>query len=149
MITALITALRAHDARIQSLVQGRCSILFDKKHGVPDVNVTFLPEGLSLEYGLKSVANSNKDAAQWLNQYHAFLSKQKKDTLSPVEPRCTVMVKVGYNGMIQYFLTYMVAHSDNSLAQDTAQGALFHSEGLSVARSSSPEQAASEPAGHW
>lgn len=148
LMTALIGALASHDARIQSLVRGECTILFKKKHDVPDINVVFLPSGIMFQYSLKTIAAKNPEVVKWLNSYHTFVSGQKKDTMKPVPQQCFVQVQAGYNGMLQYFLTYMVAYPDESIAQDTAQGALFASEGIGISMPANQQELVASDAGN-
>jgi hypothetical protein len=137
--------LSGHRAKLQSLTQGQCSLLFDKTTGSPDANIIFTHEGITLQYSLMSVAKLDEGTRLWLNHYHAFLEKQKKQKMTPVLPRCNVIIKASLNGTLQYFLTYMVQYPDESIAQDTAQGSLYATEGLGINIESPPP--ARRPAG--
>jgi hypothetical protein len=132
LVSDIISALARHNSRLQSQTRGgSASVLFDKEKvkGVQDVNVTFDPEGMLLQYPLQAIRRDEQIRA-WMNTFHAQLQKQKGSPLTPDKGRCFVTVKAFYNGQIHYYLTYMVAYPDNSLAQDTPQGALYASAGL-------------------
>ncbi len=146
LLASFVSMLAGHKAKLQSLTQGQCSLLFDKTVGAPDANIIFTSEGISLQYSLMSIAKKDDSTKLWLNKYHKFLEVQKKNPLVPVLPRCTVLIKTSLTGTIQYFLTYMVQYPDESIAQDTAQGSLYATEGLGV-DAASPSPAASEPSG--
>ena len=145
-------AMVRNRCKFQSLVQGQVSLLVQKDKGVGlDGNVIFTPEGVVVTYPIKAISSQDRKAAAWLNRYHGFLQKQKKSELRPVINRCFVMVKCFLNGNMEYYLTYLVAYEDESIAQDTAQGALYAKEILNigrVARQQVPE-GSQESGGHW
>jgi len=154
-LSAFVTASRQSQCRIQSLINGTCSILFDKnKDGGLDGNIAFTHEAIKIQYTVKSIASKDPEVASWLNKYHSTLQKQKKDTLTPIVNRCFVEVHAFYDGRLEYYLTYMVAHSDESISQDTAQGTLYNRSGLNIGRQEpsqpSPEQRPEgQSPGHW
>lgn len=148
LLSGLIGALNSSNARMQSLMQDQCVITFDKSvgNGV-DTMARFTKDGLILRYALSTIVKNNQDISGWLNGMHGKLQKQKKDQLKPVLNRCFVDVIASYNGTVNYYLTYMVAHSDESIAQDTPQGSLYATESLNVPRRKEP--ARKESAGFW
>ena len=148
-LTALVTSLTTHHAKLQSLTQGQCSLLFKKSIGAPDANIVFTHEGVSLRYSLMSLAKKDENTRLWLNKYHGFLENQKGDQLTPVLPRCDVLIKASLNGTLQYYLTYMVQYSDESIAQDTAQGSLYATEGLGINVESPPPASVPQASGRW
>lgn len=144
LVSGLLSALMSHNAKLQSHARGGgLSVLFDKSKtkGTMDVNVTFTDEAIILQYPLQALRKDSK-IRSWLNAYHAHLQKTKKDTLTPVMSRCFVTVKAFYTGQLQYYLTYMVSYPDDSIAQETPQGALYASEGLLGVRA--PAQASDD-----
>ena len=153
-LSGLVTASNQSGGKIQSLVNGTCSILFEKRNGLGlDGNIAFTPEAVKIQYTISSITKQNKEVAGWLNRYHAFLQKSKNDALVPIVNRCFVEIHAFYDGRLEYYLTYMVAHSDESIAQDTAQGSLYHRGGLSIGYKQPSHDVAVdveiETASHW
>lgn len=133
-LSGLIAISSQSGCKLQSMVHGTAVILFDKELGPGiDCNVAFTPDAIKLQYTLKSISK-DKAVSNWLNQYHSGLQKQKNATLVPVINRCFVEVHASYDGRLQYFLTYMVAYPDESIAQDTPQGKLYFQSGLQLSR---------------
>lgn len=134
-LSGVVSSAINNGCRMQSLVQGQCSLLVDKKEGKGlDGNIIFQPDGVVLTYPIRAVAKQDRNSAKWLNNYHSFLQKSRKSVFEPVMPRCIVTVKAFYDGRLEYYLTYMVAYEDESIAQDTPQGALYARDSLSIKR---------------
>lgn len=139
----LVSAMSRNGAKIQSLMQGQCALLFDKSiPGALDAQMSFGNDGITLSYSLMAIAKIDEPTRSWLNKFHDYLVKQKKSTLTPVLPRCLAQVKISREGVIQYFLTYMVQYPDESIAQETPQGKLYATEGVGAIKAT-----ATKPAG--
>ena len=144
----LVGVLQSHEARFSSQAGG-VQLQFLNKGTNPttiDAPVAFTGKGLQMNVPLNAVAKTNTQSAKWLRQYHSFLSKSRGQAFTPVPQRCSVTVEARVDGQLKYHLTYMVAHEDGSLAQDTPQGLLYATEALGPGAALLPaEQADSEP----
>lgn len=152
-LSALIGALAEHDVRLASPAGG-VQVQFQNKGAdqrtTVDAPIAFTEHGLQMQLAMNAVAKSNPKAMAWLGQYHNFLQSGRGQSFTAIPQRCNVVVEARTDGQLKYFLTYMVAHEDGSLAQDTPQGKLFATEALHVAAPASQpaaSQPASQPAG--
>jgi hypothetical protein len=128
----LVGVLQSHDARFSSQAGG-VQLQFLNKGANPttiDAPIAFTGQGLQMNVPLNAVAKTSPQSAKWLRAYHSFLSKGRGEDFSPVPQRCSVTVEARTDGQLRYHLTYMVAHKDGSLAQDTPQGLLYATEAL-------------------
>lgn len=123
----LVGACQRSKAKLQGSI-GSVILLFDGKD-TADVRCDFTSEFMQLHYPLRAVADGNDELKAWLKNLHATL-EQNRGNLRPVVPRCFISVKVFYDGNVEYYLTYMCAHPDNSLAQDMPQGTLYARESV-------------------
>lgn len=142
----LISILVENDVRLAATTS-RTQILFLNKGGdstTIDLPITFGNQGVTATIALNAVAKMDHDSGVWLRSFHQFTLKSKPDVV-PVVERCHVTVEARFDGTLKYYLTYMVAHKDGSLAQDMPQGRLYATESLAASRLASRQQA-SEPA---
>ena len=133
-IADLIGIMQNHDLRLSSRA-GAVTIQFLNKgtqSGTIDSEIAFTPNGVQMNLSMNAVAKNNPASATWLRQYHAFISRNRQ--LTPVPSRCSVTVEGRVDGQLKYYLTYMVAHEDGSLAQDMPQGRLYHTTALGSAQ---------------
>ena len=144
-ISGLVALMVREKFNFQATV-GRTQMLFlDKDSGIPiDTPISFSSEGVTLSYPLNAVAKYNPQAKQWLQKYHQFLVS-KRGNLTPVSERCGVTVEAKYDGQLKYYLSYMTAHDDGSMAQDMPQGKLFATEPLFLQAEPALPEPASEP----
>lgn len=153
-LSALVGVFQAYDVRLASPASG-VQVQFQNKgtdRSTVDAPVAFTQDGLQMAIPMNAVAKSNPQAMQWLRQYHEHIQRSRGQTLNAVPQRCRVVVEARVDGQLKYYLTYMVAHEDGSLAQDMPQGRLYATEALhaSPANTYSPpasQPAASQPAG--
>lgn len=148
----LVALMSRREFSFQATV-GRTQVLFfNKQEGVPiDVPINFATDFITIHYSLNAIAKYNPTSRKWLQDFHRFLIS-KHGNLTPVIERCGVSIEARHDGQLRYFLTYMTAHDDGSLAQDMPQGKLYHTESLFMpaspaqpakpAASSQPEPAA-------
>lgn len=151
LVRGLIQTFVSHNARMQSASRaGEAAILFDKQMAGNsiDVNFAFDQDGLILSYPLQAIGKSG-GIRDWMNTFHAQLQTQKKGALTPIKARCFVTVKAFYNGQLHYYLTYMVTHEDNTIAQDTPQGKLYATSSLFAPVASQPAASTQASGGHW
>lgn len=146
----LIGVLQSNNARFSSAAGGVQLQFLDKgaNSTTIDAPVAFTTSGLQMNVPMNAVAKTSQKSATWLRQYHSFISKNRSESFTPVPQRCSVTVEARVDGQLRYHLTYMVAHEDGSLAQDTPQGLLYATEALGAASAPVPaQQAASEQTG--
>ena len=148
----LVAILQNSNARFASHSSGVQIQFLDKgtESKTIDGPMAFTQTGLRLTLPMNAVAKTDTKAASWLRKYHDFISRQRNENFTPVPPACKVIVDAKVDGRLEYYLTYMVAHGDGSLAQDTPQGKLYATEALySHAPASQPAKQAEQakPAG--
>jgi hypothetical protein len=151
-LSALIGVLAEHDVRLASPAGG-VQVQFQNKgtdkRTTVDAPIAFTQDGLQMPLPMNAVAKSNPEAMKWLGQYHNFIQQSRNQNFTAIPQRCNVVVEARTDGQLKYYLTYMVAHEDDTLAQDTPQGKLYATEALHVPAPASPasQPAASQPAG--
>jgi len=138
----LMEACIRSKAKIQGMMGGSIVITFGARD-VIDVRCDFTSEFAQLHYPLRAVADDNDELKAWLKNLHKKL-EQNKGELRPVVPRCFISVKIYYDGTVEYYLTYMCAHPDDSLAQDMPQGSLYARESLAFANTTQRSAVAKE-----
>jgi hypothetical protein len=146
-LSALVGAFQAYDVRLASSAGG-VQIQFQNKgteRDTVDAPVAFTQEGLHMSLAMNAVAKSSPQAMTWLRQYHDYIQQSRSQTLTAIPQRCRVVVEARVDGQLKYYLTYMVAHDDGSLAQDMPQGKLYATEALHAAPANVRQPAASPP----
>ena len=139
----IVGIMQRHDLRLSSRA-GAATIQFLNKgtqSKTVDSEIAFTPNGVQMNLSMNAVAKKNPASAQWLRQYHTFISHGRP--LTPVPSRCSVTIEARADGQLKYYLTYMVSHEDGSLAQDMPQGRLYHTAALG---SAAPVQPPPQPA---
>ena len=148
-LSDLVSLLQSHDVRFASHAGG-VQVQFQNKgqqRTTVDAPLAFTQDGVQMAIPMNAVAKSNAGALEWLRKYHTFLENSRGESFTAIPQRCNVVVEARVDGQIRYYLTYMVAHEDRSLAQDTPQGKLYKTEALSAPSARKPASQQSEPAG--
>jgi hypothetical protein len=156
-ISGLIQALSDNDAFLTSISRGNVVLMFrNKTASAMDVEMSFFEEGIQLSYPMTPLAKSSEKISAWLKNLHGEIQKHvgEGNEVTPHVPWCHVAVKAFYEGRIEYYITYMVKYtSDNTVAQDTPQGALYATEPLDTkvrGRNLEPEAPGEpEPPASW
>lgn len=155
-LSSIIGALQVSNARITSPGRGINVQYLDKNPGsaLPiDGPIAFMKDGVQIIHMMQAVAKSSDSARTWLRRFNEYISgasvRQGKGPLMPVAQRSFVLVEARYDGSMKYYMTYMAAHEDETLAQDTPQGRLYATEALATPQQPQAiqqTQAASKPA---
>lgn len=128
----LIGVMQRNDVRFASHVGGVQIQYLNKgaNSTTVDTPISFTVYGLQISIPLNAVAKTSPMSSKWLRQYHQYISQSRGQNFTPVPQRCNVTVEARVDGTLKYYLTYMVAHEDGSLAQDMPQGRLYATEAV-------------------
>jgi hypothetical protein len=139
-LATLVSVMDESQVRFASHTGGIQVQFLDKgtESATIDAPVAFLQEGLRMVLPMNAVAKTNPKAAGWLRKYHQYLENTRREQFTPLPTLCKVTVEAKVDGRLEYYLTYMVAHSDDSPAQNTPQGKLYATEPLYGKQASKP-----------
>lgn len=125
VLSGIFLTLYNNNSSIESLGREVPLLFHERDQDEVDTVISFNSDSIVARFMLQPIAIASNEVKSWLGSYHERLKQRlRSDDIKPVIENCFIEIHFSEQG-VRYFLTYICAHADNSLAQGVPQGLLF------------------------